>query len=830
MSAHMPVLVCAILVLAALPAAHSSVAYHVASDGDDADPGTAAKPFATLEGARDAIRNLKQAEGLPTGGVVVEIGAGTYERSSSFELSADDSGADGSPIVYRAAPGAEVRISGGRVIPADAFAAVTSEQALARIDEVARGKVLQADLTALGITELGNVPVKFRGAATMAELFLDDKRMTLARWPDGEWAVVKRVVERGSVPRTGDTGTKPGVFEYDGDRPSRWAKARELWLNGYWCFDWYDETIKVKSVDPEKRQITFATPHLYGVDKRPNRRWYAVNLLEELTSPGEYYIDRESGLLYFRPPSELSRARIVVSSLQAPIVQLRGASHVTLQGLIFETTQGTAVAVSGGEDVQVLACTVRNTGQGGISISGGKSHWVEACEIHDTGTIALGLGGGDRRTLTPAAHQAINNHIHHFGRRQRTYASGIHISGVGNRAAHNLLHDAPHQAIGLSGNDHILEFNEVHHVTLETDDCGAFYMGRNPSCRGNVIRHNFWHHLGAPLGHGNNAVYFDDGDGGQWVYGNVFLRCGEPGRSSMGAMFCHGGHDNMIENNVFIECKRAIGASPWNDKRWKAMVFIECKRAIGASPWNDKRWKAMVDGDLWQTRLLKEVDITKPPYTTRYPQLIGFMDPKPRERRVNRAVGNVAVMCAAFMRGNYTDEANFVTDEDPGFVAPDDGNFALREGSIVFEKIPGFQPIPFDQIGLQESELRPELPERRWDYEPIKPLPKTEQKATRAPVAKTGPPPVFRVNRAEADIVADGQISPEEWPLGDAKQTMVLAREYRGYEASPTSAEDRGALGCQRRDRDCGEEHGAEQGRGDHRATRIPGWATGGGA
>ena len=165
-------------------------------------------------------------------------------------------------------------------------------------------------------------------------------------------------------------------------------------------------------------------------------------------------------------------------------------------------------------------------------------------------------------------------------------------------------------AVGISGNDHVFEYNIVRDVCTASDDAAALYKGRNPSCRGNVIRYNFWRDIGSPMGHGTAAVYFDDGDGGDTVFGNVFFRCGHPGRGSFGTVFSHGGHDNTAENNIFIECQRALGSAPWDDKRWKEAVD-------GGQ------------GCEWQTRLLKEVDITQPPYTTRYPNLVGFMNPQP---------------------------------------------------------------------------------------------------------------------------------------------------------------------------------------------------------
>jgi len=191
----------------------------------------------------------------------------------------------------------------------------------------------------------------------------------------------------------------------------------------------------------------------------------------------------------------------------------------------------------------------------------------------------------------------------------------------------------------VGGNDHLFEFNEVHHVCTETDDCGALYKGRNPSCRGNLIRFNYWHDIGSPMGHGNAAVYFDDGDGGDTVFGNVFVRCGEPGKGSFGTVFSHGGHDIRAENNIFIDCKRALGSAPWDEARWRDALkggqdcfFIE--------------------------KLLHEVDITKPPYITHYPELVGYLDPPSGVPRVNRARLNLLVRCGEVSGGNWRLEPN----------------------------------------------------------------------------------------------------------------------------------------------------------------------------
>jgi len=107
-------------------------------------------------------------------------------------------------------------------------------------------------------------------------------------------------------------------------------------------------------------------------------------------------------------------------------------------------------------------------------------------------------------------------------------------------------------------------------------------------------------------------------------------------------------------------------------------------------------------------KLLKEVDITKPPYTVRYPELVGFLDWRPGRPRINRAANNVLVRCGEAKSGNWKFDAGdtWITEGDPGFVDAAKGDFRLRPDSEVFRRIPGFQPIPFERMGLYEDGLR----------------------------------------------------------------------------------------------------------------------------
>lgn len=643
-------------------AAPAVLNFHVATTGSDENPGTQEKPFATLEGARDAIRELKKKSPLSNSGVAVYVHGGVYRRSQTFKLDAEDSGGLKAPILYQPAAGEEVRFIGGKEV--NGFQAVTDPAILRRIDEPYRDKILQTDVTAQGINDFGKMTSRGFGRPMRPaglELFFQNKPMKLARWPNTGWAKIAGV----------PAGQKGGTFSYEGDRPKRWVQSDDVWVHGYWTWDWAESYEKVKSIDTEKREIATVEPHgVYGYTA--GRRYYALNILEELDEPGEWYLDRKAGILYFWPPEPVGERDVWVSLLEEPMVSLRNASCVTFRGFTFEITRGTGVEVVGGDHVLVTDCTFRNIGNVAVTINGGERNSVAGCDISQTGDGGIQLRGGDRRTLTPAGHSAVNNHIYDFSRWVRTYQPAIAISGVGNRIAHNVIHDAPHSAILLGGNEHLIEFNHIHHVCMETSDAGAFYLGRDFTERGNIVRHNFFHDLGKGS---VQAIYLDDCASGTTVYGNVCYRAGR-------GVLLGGGRDNTIENNIFVECEPAI--------------HVDARGLGWAKFWFDGRDSTLMDR-------LKAMKHTQPPYSIRYPNLPNILDDEPAVPKGNRIIRNIRVGGRWLeLLNNLTDkiitiEDNF-TEGDPHFLAPDKLDFRLRDDSPAFKL--GFKQIPMRKIGL----------------------------------------------------------------------------------------------------------------------------------
>ena len=627
-------------------------------------------PVRTLEQARDAARAAR-----PKGPVSVVIRGGDYRLNQTLELNEQDSG-----ITFRAEPGARVRLLGGVVLKK--FHRVRDRSVLSRLDTEARKHVLECDLRAAGITDYGRLASRgFGRKRTPAhmELFFGGRRMTLAQWPNNGFTKIAAIAgEPADDEHGGALGKLEAGFHYEGDRPARWKSFDDIWVHGYWAWDWANTYEQVARIDQAQHLIVTRPPYgMYGF--RKGQRFYFLNVLEELDSPGEYYVDRAAGKLYFWPPAPVASAEAAVSVFDGPAIRVQGASDVTLAGFTVEYLRGDGVEVQGGSGVRIMDVTLRNLGNTAAIIEGGARHSITGSRVYHTGDAGIYLIGGDRKTLEPAGHEARNNDIHHIGQWSRTYQPAIQVSGVGNRVVHNAIHDGPHAGILLSGNEHLIEFNEIHHLALETGDVGAFYMGRDYTMRGNVIRYNFFHHTGG-VGMGAMGVYMDDCSGGSTIFGNVFYKQSR-------AVFIGGGRDNRIENNIFVECDPA--------------VQIDARGLDPRPVWHNMVYKTMKAS-------LEAMKPHEPPYSTRYPELAQLDKYYAAGTGVppegNRVIRNICVGKWLDIRWRadpkLIEVRDNLTDQDPLFVDSAKMNFQLRDDSPAFKL--GFQRIPFEKIGLEK--------------------------------------------------------------------------------------------------------------------------------
>ena len=312
------------------------------------------------------------------------------------------------------------------------------------------------------------------------------------------------------------------------------------------------------------------------------------------------------------------------------------------------------------------------------------------------GCGAIYLGGGDRKTLEPGRNFVENCEIYDYNRLDRSYKAAVNVTGCGNIIANNHIYNAPDMAIYLHGNDHIIEYNHIHHMMLENNEGGWFYMGRDLSELGNVIRYNFVHHVGVTEDgregdrtNGCAGIYVDDNASGVEIYGNVLYKTGR----ERGAILDKSS-DMKVYNNIFIECQHAICARAWE---------------FGIP----KKIKEVYGPDSLYAKRLNVVNYFEPPYITKYPFIADYLDHEIAwKSRRNVTENNVLVgmdekkMFLVQNGGDVGLKANYMTSEDPGFIDYEKLNFQLKEDSIVYEKLPGFKKIPFEKIGLYQDEYR----------------------------------------------------------------------------------------------------------------------------
>ena len=202
-------------------------------------------------------------------------------------------------------------------------------------------------------------------------------------------------------------------------------------------------------------------------------------------------------------------------------------------------------------NIEIDECTIRWTGGRGLSMIDARASGITGSRIEGSGEGGVLLSAGDRGSLLSGELFVKNTIIEDFARLGRTYRPAIRLDGVGNLAVGNFIADAPHSAIQFTGNNHLIELNEITRVVTDTSDAGAIYTGRDWTAQGTVIRHNFLHDLRAAKGFETKGVYLDDFASGITIEGNLFLRVDQP-------VFIGGGRDNNVNRNVFLSASPGI--------------------------------------------------------------------------------------------------------------------------------------------------------------------------------------------------------------------------------------------------------------------------------
>ena len=710
---------------------NSALTLYVDSNANDGGDGSESAPFKTVPEAQAKIRELKAGDGLPVGGVTVLVKDGEYKLDTGLTFTEEDSGTAESPITYVSESEFGAVLTGGLILSAEDFEPLNSEERSKLLDDTAKDKVVKVDLKEYGLTETDWGLLYSRGSAwggsydngvgpVESEIFINGERQTLARYPNDGFIETYKVIDTGisheyyTSIEFNSRGTaivayenyslknpQGGIFTVRDDicqRMSLWSTLENIWTFGYYKWQWSYSTPPVKSIDIENATIELAQAVSYGVSE--GAPFYFYNIFDELDTEGEYYIDRENGILYIYKPENFESAEIMMSCTLDNIVDIQNVSYLTLKGFGICATRSNGISLIG-DNCVIDNCKIYNVRGGAINVNG-TENIIQNCEITRTGKYGINVTGGDNATLTKGNNLVYNNYIHDWADMDRTYQSAISLSGCGNTASHNEMCNSPHQAVTWSGSYQIFEYNEIYNVCTETGDCGAMYAGRNFTSYGCVQRYNYIHDVGTGdvMAHG---IYWDDGLSGQTAYGNIIVN------SASSAFLFGGGRDNVVENNIIINA----GSSPIHyDQRSRDGM-------LDSESWFFEHVGELANGlvanrnDIWNEAF--------PIYSQIIPWYEGYEgdldDPLLSGNPANNSIKN-NISYISIGAGVRIDEDIFVHDiEDsvymfsevennpivknnlsdfPGYHNDD---YTMREDSTAKELCPDFETIPFDEIG-----------------------------------------------------------------------------------------------------------------------------------
>jgi alpha-L-fucosidase len=654
---------------------------YLAPDGNDANPGTRDRPFATLQRAQQEARKRNQA------GFTVYLRGGDYYLPETLAFTAADSGMRETPVVYQAYASEKPVISGGVRLPALQW-------------KPYKDGILQA-----------KVPAGF----TTDQLFVSGQRRPLARYPN--YNPNERIFN----------GYAADAFSPA--RAARWKDPAGGFIHALHAAEWGGMHYVITSKQADNK-ITFEGG---WQNNRPmgmhSQFRFVENIFEELDAPGEWFLDTKTSTLYFFPPAGLDLARATIEGVRLKqLVEFRGSQKapvrfVTLKGLTFRhaartfmenkeplvrsdwtTYRGGAVFYNGTEDCSLEDCFLDQLGGNAVFVNNyNRRVTVRGCHIAEAGANGVAFVGdrdsarvprdwndhsqtlatldrtpGPKSANYPADCLVDDCLIYRTGRVEKQ-TSPVQIElAQGITVRHCSIYDVPRAGINIGDGcwgGHVIEYCDIFDTVKETGDHGSFNSwGRDrywslpgldlnddraweankklvllDAVKTTILRNSRWR-----CDHGWD-IDLDDGSSNYEIRNNLCLHGGLKNRE---------GFYRVVENNVIVN--NSFHPHVWykhsQDIFRRNIVFTDYAPIGVPKPWG------------------KEVDYN-------LLQCDG---------------ASAATPAISLQRQSGRDEHSII--QDARFVDPAHGDYRVQEGSPALRL--GFVNFPMDQFGVQRPELK----------------------------------------------------------------------------------------------------------------------------
>ena len=686
-----------LMMLASMTAISVSAAetkeFYVSVNGNDANDGSQASPFATVGKAQEAIKALAS---YPAGGVIVNISGGTYNLTTTWKI--DTNGKEGAPIVYRAVNNEKVILSGNVQLDSSKWTAVTDADAKAKIPAAAINNVKQMDVSSydLGTRKtLANLSDPFDVEGIWAEFVFDGYKQQMAKYPN-----------TGSYIYT-TTGAE-GELTFEDSINSKITGEKNLrlmyWPNDYWAYN-----LPLKSFDGSKatfekaEMIDYDGNAVTNVKAASSKRMYLLNSAAFLDTEGEYFIDYGKKLLFFYTKKDVSKIPAHFTQTKGNLIDMDNAQNITFEGITFDGGRRHCLNGDNVKNIILDNCVIKNFGAHGINFKG-ISYGVKVynSEMAYIGSRGINLKAGNASKLDPSGVEIVNNEIHHLGTNYNFQPAAVYFNqgtegSYGGYVANNYFHDMPSQAMNTT-TECLVEYNEFTNCSYETSDYAVMYTGNGPLGHGTVVQYNYFHDnlslLGNDNGYGMNAFYIDGGNGFTFQH-NVVVN------QHRNMFYISSGSFNRCIGNVFVGDPNSDSYENWPTSTQSVRIaaydlnFTDEASYLGRFASN-KQWLSS-SNQAWMTK---------------YPELKEFLTRDGCANPANNIVSNnLMVNCGAMaiddncLKAEKSDfTGNWETTSDPGFVDAKNGNYQLKADAEVFTKIPGFKTIDMSKMGLLDSD------------------------------------------------------------------------------------------------------------------------------